>query len=101
MEKVQRLLEDISNIRSEKYKAEVERQKHLIESALIAFLENKKKDYEELEKATEAEREPAEFIFEYVLDVAILSEVKKFIDEEFDLLVDVVDKKKVVGIFEG
>ena len=45
--------------------------------ALIAFLENKKKNYEELEKATEAEREPAEFIFEYVLDVAILSDVKQ------------------------
>ena len=45
-ENVKKILAEIEEIRKQKYQAEIDRQIQIIQTALLAFLEQKKKEYE-------------------------------------------------------
>lgn len=100
-EAVQSVLSGISEARQGKYKAEVDRQKTAIEGELMKFLEAKKAEFEEMDRATVNEQNAAKMSFSVTLDAVILPEVADYITSELGLSVDTSDSKKAVGTFEA
>ncbi len=100
-EAVQSVLSGISEARQSKYKAEVDRQKTAIEGELMKFLEAKKAEFEEMDRATVNEQNAAKMSFSITLDAVILPEVADYITSELGLSVDTSDSKKAVGTFEA
>lgn len=100
-ESVQKLLDEISKIRKERYDAEVERQKEEIENGLLSFLKEQKEFYEELERATIDQQKPVEMKFTISLETEILPEVEEYMSEQLGLKVDDMETDKAVGKFEA
>ena len=100
-ESVQKLLDEISKIRKEKYDAEVERQKEEIENGLVSFLKKQKESYEELERATIAQQNPVEMKFTISLETEILPEVEEYMSEQLGLKVDDMETDKAIGKFDA
>lgn len=98
-EKLKELLGEISEIRSQKYTEEVERQKEAIRTALFDFLGGRKAAMAELTRATRTHQSAGGIWFEYTLDATILPEVIEFIKEKYNLEVDERDNRKVGGCY--
>ena len=97
-ENVKKILAEIEEIRKQKYQAEIDRQ--IIQSALMAFLEQKKKEYENLERATIRNQRPSEVKFSFKMDAEILPEVAQTIFENLGLKVCSSETQSIYGIFK-
>ena len=99
-ENVKKILAEIEEIRKQKYQAEIDRQIQIIQTALLAFLEQKKKEYENLERATIRNQRPSEVKFSFKMDAEILPEVAQIIFENFGLKVCSSETPSIYGIFK-
>lgn len=99
-ENVKKVLAEIEEIRKQKYQAEIDRQVQIIQSALMAFLEQKKKEYENLERATIRNQRPSEVKFSFKMDAEILPEVAQTIFENLGLKVCSSETQSIYGIFK-
>ena len=99
-ENVKKVLAEIEEIRKQKYQAEIDRQVQIIQSALMAFLEQKKKEYENLERATIRNQRPSEVKFSFKMDAEILPEVAQTIFENLGLKVCSSETQNIYGIFK-
>lgn len=99
-ENVKKILAEIEEIRKQKYQAEIDRQIQIIQTALLAFLEQKKKEYENLERATIRNQRPSEVKFSFKMDAEILPEVAQTIFENLGLKVCCSETQSIYGIFK-
>ena len=76
------------------------RQIQIIQTALLAFLEQKKKEYENLERATIRNQRPSEVKFSFKMDAEILPEVAQTIFENLGLKVCSSETQSIYGIFK-
>lgn len=100
-EKLTNMLNSITESRTQKYNAEIERQKKTIEDALFEFLEGRKAAMDDMTRATRTQQNENFIWFEYALDAPVLPEVAKYLKEEFAIDVDERDNRKVFAQYKA
>lgn len=100
-DKLNKMLESITESRTQKYNEEVERQKTAIEGALFKSLEARKAATDDMTRATVNQQGKNHIWFEFVLDAAVLPEVATYIKEEFGINVDERDNRKVYAQYQA
>ena len=99
-EKLTKMLNSLSESRTQKYSAEIERQKAAIEKALFDCLESRKASIDAKEHAAIDYQKKGEIRFEFDLDAEVLPEVAEFISQEFNIESDRSNRRRVYAQYE-